>query len=379
MLSVLRKSGIMKTFALCFFAVLNFCSCTVNEVLPPLNTEQGFSCEFVRVPGRTRGIDRMLNDDPDDSTVLIFVYPEIDFTEIKTLPVYEKTDCQIISEDDIEEYISEVNKIGELIGARFERFIYGDEYKDFDEDYDKKWLSFYVGSERYSPDCRGIFEIDSFGWCFLVDESSTELVFADCIERDLDKFDNRLLKDVDNQAYIEAVHMLDEIMSQPFSEDTREYLSEFFGSLENIAPSLFKDKYSYVNCGQGLGVRYSGRNDCIWFSSSSADLSLEKSKLLDYNGFIDKYSVYFYDDEYGNRDYVSAIFGHNDNRLMGEYRIISPEEAAKTLELGENEKLAILYIEQDYEDKTILRPVYAKYTYQRDLFGGPERYIDAIF
>lgn len=375
---VLRKNRIIKIFALCFCAMLNFCSCAVNEALPPLNTEQGSSYEFVCVPDRTRTIDRMLNDNPDDSTVLVFVYPEIDFTEIKTLPVYEKTDCQIISEDDIEEYISEVNKIGELIGARFERFIYDDEYKEFDEDYDKKRLSFYVGSERYSSDCCGTFEIYSFGWSLWVDKSSAELVFADCIERDLDKFDNSLLKDGDNQAYIEAVHTLDEIMSQPFSEDTREYLSEFFGSLENIAPSLFKEKYSYVNCGQGSGVRYSGRNDCIWFSSSSVDLSLEKSKLLAYNGFIDEYSVYFSDDEYGNRDYVSAIFSRNDNRLMGEYRIISPEEAAKTLELGENEKLAILYIEQDYEDKTILRPVYAKYTYQRDLFGGPERYIDAI-
>lgn len=368
----------IKIFALCFFAVLNFCSCTVNEALPPLNTEQGPSYEFVCVPDRTRTIDRMLNDDPDDSTVLVFVYPEIDFTEIKTLPVYEKTDCQIISEEDIKEYISEVNKIGELIGARFDRFIYDDEYKEFDEDYDKKRLSFYVGSERYSPDCRGTFEIYSFGWSFWVDKSSAELVFDDCIERDLDKFDNSLLKDEDNQVYIEAVHTLDEIMSQPFSEDTREYLGKFFGSLENLAPSLFKEKYSYVTCGQGSGVRYSGRNDCIWFSSSSVDLSLEKSKLLAYNGFIDEYSVYFYDDEYGNRDHVSAIFSHNDNRLMGEYRIISPEEAAKSLDLGENEKLAILYIEQDYEDKTILRPVYAKYTYQRDLFGGPERYIDAI-
>lgn len=374
----MKKSGKIKTFSLCLLSLPFFCSCQANEALPLPEIRQSSYDEFVRLPGRTRCIDRMLSDDPDDSTALGNAYPEIDLSEIKTLPVYEKNEGgYLFSDKEIEDYSSEVNEIGRLFGAEFERFFYGDEYKAFDADYDKKRLSFYVGAENTSPDCQGAFEADSYGWDFWIDESIAEDVFADCIERDLDSFDNGLLNNKDNDVYINAVQKLDEILSLPLSEDTKEYLECLFESLKSAAPALFRENYPYICRGRGSGTRYSQRGDPIWLRCTDYDLSSEKGRLLDYNGFVSGYRISFYDDEYGNRDYVGVSFSPNTNKLLGEYRIISPEKAAETLGLVESEKLAILYIESQYEDKTVLRPVYAKYTYQRDLFH-PQHYIDAI-
>lgn len=204
--------------------------------------------------------------------------------------------------------------------------------------------------------------------------------FGDCVERDLDKIDNAKLSGYDDREFAEEVKKLNKIQAQALSEDTKAEIEAFWNKISVAAPFLFKESCEYISCGQGEGSGYAMRSDSIWLRYTKEDILSEKGKLLDYNRFVDGYEIYWRDNDQGERESVGAAYFRCGSRLgfAGEYRTVSPEEAADELKLGDGEKLAILYIRCKDVERTLLRPVYTKYRYQEDLLGDIENYIDAI-
>lgn len=368
------------------WAIMLLCSCQSEEKLPRLDNDIVIGYEnCVAKPDRIRLEYHYVSDVPDDSVYIGNLYPALDFTLIKTLPIYEeactpyvnRSQYPSISETDREQYALSVEEIARELGADFERYEYQGENSYLGE----KFINYYIGDVPGEKDNGGEFEICADRWDFYIENGSLNTTFGDCIERDLDKIDNKKISGDSDEEFIEEVNRLNEIQAHPLSDDTKAELEEFWNRLSEAAPFLFKEKCRYMSCGQGEGSGYSMRSDSVWLRYTKEDISSDRGRLLDYNGFVDGYEIYFRDNDTGERDYVGVSYtSYCGSRLefVGEYKIVSSEEAVRELKLEDGEQLALLYIRCKDGDRTLLRPVYTKYEYQQDLVGEIENYIDAI-
>lgn len=379
----MKKIGVV-AIAVC--ALAGLCSCGINERLPGLDNGRVINSEeCVAKPDRIRYNYHYVSDNPDDNVYIGRQYPEIDFSLIESLPVYEEPEYlrdpgrgkyPSIPDSDREQYILSAEKIAQELGVSFERYEYQGENSFLGE----KFINYYIGGIPGDSDNGGEFEADADYWGFYVEKDSLGIPFGDCVERDLDKIDNAKLSGYDDREFAEEVKKLNKIQAQALSEDTKAEIEAFWNKISVAAPFLFKESCEYISCGQGEGSGYAMRSDSIWLRYTKEDILSEKGKLLDYNRFVDGYEIYWRDNDQGERESVGAAYFRCGSRLgfVGEYRTVSPEEVADELKLGDGEKLAILYIRCKDGERTLLRPVYTKYRYQEDLLGDIENYIDAI-
>ena len=367
--------------AICCLGIFAVTSCSSNG-LPRLDTSLEVRTYSSPAKVRSHPMNAIWTDERFNELFIGNRLPDVELSEITSLPVYEYvqllrewTEYGFTSADEIKEFYSprpqELEEKYEPTAKKVAEY-FGGEITKTEFYYGMSYISVEFELNKYSR-----FTVSENGSWRLTVTGGMDYSLDPAIEKAEEDFDEDIFEETEDVEELErAMQQIIELYNNPLPENVEKPMVKIIDDLKEIAPELFPDEYEYKSSGQGERWYHLFPNDPLWLQYTEVDMSEDKSKLLSYNGMV---SGCWLSIDYGS---VEISYSPKDDpTYMGEYQTITPEEAAKRLKLGEDEKLAILYIYSETGDRTLIRPVYTKYVkqsdfYERVLEGGT--YIDAL-
>lgn len=367
--------------AACCLGIFAMTSCSSNG-LPRLDTSLEVRTYSSPAKVRSHPMNAIWTDERFNELFIGNRLPDVELSEITSLPVYEYLELLedwrtygFTSMEEVKEFYAprpqELEEKYEPTAKKVAEY-FGGEITKTEFYYGKSYISVEFELNKYSR-----FTVSEDGSWWLTVTGGMDYSLDPAIEKAEEDFDEDIFEETEDVEELErAMQRIIELYSNPLSEDVEKPMVKIIDDLKEIAPELFPDEYEYKSSGQGERWYHLFPNDPLWLRYTEADMSEDKSKLLSYNGMVSGCRL--------SIDYGSVEISYSpkdDPTYMGEYQTITPEEAAKRLKLGEDEKLAILYIYSETGDQTLIRPVYTKYVKQSDFYdrvlaGGT--YIDAL-
>lgn len=379
----MRKLKKAVCLMLCCSGIFAATSCSTNG-LPRLDTSLEVSTYSCPAKVRSHPMNAIWTDERFNELFIGNRLPDVELSEITSLPVYESAEplyedltvYGFTSMDEINEFFAPrpqeleekykpaANKIAEYFGGEITNTKVSCSRSGIYADFEIN------GSSRFTV-------LESGSWQLTVHTRGMDYSLDPAIEKAEEDFDEDIFEETEDVEELEsAMQKIIELYNNPLPEDVEKPMAKIIDDLKEIAPELFPDEYEYKSSGQGERWYHLFPNDPLRLRYTNVDMSEDKSKLLSYNGMVSGCWLTIDD---GSVEISYSL--KDDPTYMGEYQTITPEEAAKRLKLGEDEKLAILYIYSETGDRTLIRPVYTKYVkqsdfYDRALAGGT--YIDAL-